>query len=249
MLKPVTELLALISTSGSNSNATSSNPHLITLRNARKCYWEGDNAITREEIGGYVNLLISSPTIDHSFWERPDCKFTISQAIGCTGCNRASRVILSPLDVMRPGIVPISSNCSLSQQYLSCQIQPFSILVKGTPSVCTIYLDVDKKKNTKDEILPSNSTSNRTNDNSIITFHIDYIFEGNIDEIQILQITTTDPDIMTKAGIFLSNKNFQIGLGVTFLASTGIFTVFKLLTRGLAIYLGKRVSSDRRDKD
>ena len=149
-----------------------------------------------------VSILFSHSKLEAIELSKPRCKMSVSYSYGCRECNQNPRVIISPNSVFQEGIVYFKSNCTFSQQYLSCGRAPQALELLGDEKYCYIHL---------------------TAINTTLYIDIEYEFIGEV---------MFNPLVLSEAESFgslvasvTSNPNFMDGVFKSFMFTSSLLLV------------------------
>lgn len=178
-------------------------------------------ATTRTKIMGNVKLNLGNVNFKSLYLEQASCKIDAVSSFGCLGCKTNPFVILKAYDVMQPGLLQFTSNCTFNRNQVSCSDEPYKLELLDTNTACYIHIPITN------QTIFMNITINFYDKLTIPTMHYG---------------KSTDLDYFIRS--VTQNPSFITGLYTSFLAYTGITVVSVIALRAIsglmAAYMAKR---------
>lgn len=131
--------------------------------------------------------------------ERANCEIDIINSYACLGCSQSPYIVLRAKNIVTPGIMPIETNCTFKQPYISCNDEFYPLELTDSSQCCYLYvrhLNMSK------------------------SFCLKYDFIGNL-TMQSIQYSK-NVDLSYIISSISSNPNFISGIYSSIVTMTGI---------------------------
>ena len=133
---------------------TSSEPGLRRFRNRtqpkyneRKYFIVGDNmeititSTISDSTRGFGKISIGNVDLKNLVLKEAICDFELRHTYACTGCGENPYVVFEAYRFKTPGVIYFNTNCSLTQNYISCvRMQLIKLTMKQHYEYCYIEL-------------------------------------------------------------------------------------------------------------
>lgn len=124
------------------------------------------------------------------------CKFQVEYTYGCTGCDEPTRIGIKSYNISVYGSLYLHSvlYCTGLSDYLSCQEQPYEVLIPSVFDICNISL-YSRRAEDGDPI-------------QVILITLPKIFVGGLRSLELLTLSNTSPGGVEMVTNTLSHPKF-----------------------------------------
>ncbi len=141
-------------------------------------------AMVTYHINAGVNIMVGNYKFNNLYVQNAMCKIDLITTYLCEACSILLYAIFQSYNIKKEGTIAFKSNCTVEQNYISCNQEPFKLTLQDTSKVCRLSL-------------PS------INETKIINFN--YIFLGELDPTSSMIAQETTMDSITN---IINNQQF-----------------------------------------
>nr|QMP82405.1 glycoprotein [Dipteran phasma-related virus OKIAV225] len=87
-----------------------------------------------------VKVLLGNVNFENLLVEQAQCSIDVISTYSCIGCNVKPYAVLQAHNIKHEGIIPINSNCTFAQNFLSCSPDPYTIEITDISKTCFISM-------------------------------------------------------------------------------------------------------------